>query len=78
MCPGLEAQREALWHDVIKKMPNALASDITQLNPKSKTTLLLSCLGCGFVKEWANTYESIARYVHKMYKYRSDEYKEII
>ena len=32
MCPGLEAQREALWHDVIRTMPNALTSDITRLN----------------------------------------------
>ena len=32
--------------------------------------------GGGFVKEWANIYESVARYVHKMYKYRSDENKK--
>ena len=64
MCPGLEAQREALWHDVIGMMPKAQASDITRLNPKNKTAFPLSCLG--------------ARYVHKMYKYRSDEYNEII
>ena len=51
MCPGLEAQREALWHDVIGTIPNSLASDITRLNKKNKTALLLSCLG---VVLWRN------------------------
>jgi hypothetical protein len=75
-CPSLEPAYSAEWRNVLLSMPYAMAETLRNANSRDKCVFILSGLSNSYIKEWVKIYETIAKFVYKIYVFRKQLYSD--
>ena len=76
-CNKLRECRSQMWNNVTESMPEGLKLEMDSRDNTEKAIMLLSGFGQSFIHEWTQLYSNSARFVHTMYKKRSQLYDEL-
>lgn len=66
VCPALNVQRLPLWQSVMESCPPALSAEFLCMDPLGRTTLILSGLNGGYIKEWRGLFDKLLMFVCKL------------
>ena len=77
-CTKTEKARNSFWENIYEYMPQAMKTDLKTLGQKRALGVILSGLGCTYVKEWENIYANIAVQIWKIYNNRATEIDNMI
>jgi hypothetical protein len=72
VCPSVASFRSELWHDVGECAPDGLVKEMRGMSAPELTMFLFSGFRVTYTVEWGNLYSVVCRYVHKVYRWRSD------
>lgn len=70
VCTALHQERVRRWDIAAQSLPQGMKDSVNRMTAEQRTLFLCGGFNCPYTREWQDSYEAVADFIHNMYKCR--------